>query len=206
MIRGQVRDAKTGQVLAGATIAVGRPGWGSRTAVSDEAGWYEIAGLVPGTYAVTAYHGDAELRREVRVEIGWTLVPLAIDRPAPGPSTHPHPGAVIVIDGHACLRPNSCRSRSTEMLHGSVEEAGGWRVTGALVVAVDPQDPTLRFEARTDRQGEFFLGLLPPGVYEVTATIEGRVVRQQSVRIKDGRRTQITLRLPPACAAGRSPR
>ena len=207
MIRGQVRDAKTGEVLAGATVAVVRPGWGSRTAVSDEAGRYEIRGLVPGTYAVAAYHGDAELRgAEVRVEVGSTLVPLAIERPAPGPRSHPHPSAVIVIDRHACWSPNSCPPRSTDMLHGSVEEAGGWRVTNALVVAVDPQDPAFRFEARTDKQGEFFLGLLPPGVYDVTASSEGRVGRRQGVRIEDGLRTQITLQLPPACVAGGSPR
>ncbi len=71
-IAGQVRVADSGEPLAGVTVVATR-GSGHRAAVTDERGWYEIAGLGGGEYSVTFYYGKTTVKRTgIRLRDGRT--------------------------------------------------------------------------------------------------------------------------------------
>ena len=63
-IQGAVTDSKTGEKLAGVTVVVTSPSLsGPQTAITDEAGFYKINELPPGSYLVTFYYLDVTVER-----------------------------------------------------------------------------------------------------------------------------------------------
>jgi hypothetical protein len=64
-IQGQVRDAETGEPLAGVTVVVTAPELvGSQTAITDERGFYAISALPASMrYLTTFYYGDTTVER-----------------------------------------------------------------------------------------------------------------------------------------------
>ena len=122
-----------------------------------------------------------------------------------GPSTVAHEverarrPEIIILRGSDCSHPSSCRPRATDMLFGRVVEPGDWPVGKARVLAEDARDPAIRFEARSDDGGWFYLGLVPPGTYHVMGMSEGREVERRGVEIADGQQTEIVLELPAEC-------
>lgn len=75
-LRGQVRDPRTGEALAGVTVVTYRAGDPSQAAITDEHGWYEIAPLPPGTYIVTLYFVDRTVERSNVVVEGRRITAL----------------------------------------------------------------------------------------------------------------------------------
>jgi hypothetical protein len=72
-ITGVVRDDRTGELLPGATVVATRSGDGERheaVAITDDRGRYAITGLPAGTYDITFYFGDLEVRRSGVVVAG----------------------------------------------------------------------------------------------------------------------------------------
>ncbi|HTM23286.1 MAG TPA: carboxypeptidase regulatory-like domain-containing protein [Kofleriaceae bacterium] len=82
IIRGEVRDAATGEPLPGATLVATSPALtGEQAVITDELGEFQFTGLPPGTYQVTAYYSDVTVERSgVVVAAGTTAqVNLKID-------------------------------------------------------------------------------------------------------------------------------
>jgi Carboxypeptidase regulatory-like domain len=66
-VQGVVSDQKTGDKLAGVTvIASGKDGQNT-TAITDDKGFYAIAGLPPGSYTFTFYYADLTVARTASV-------------------------------------------------------------------------------------------------------------------------------------------
>ena len=72
IIRGTVTDRATGEPLPGVTVLAALGGE-SQTAITDDDGFYQLAGLAPGSYLVTFFFGEVTLERKgVAVAVGKT--------------------------------------------------------------------------------------------------------------------------------------
>jgi len=81
-IQGVVKDKATGQPVAGVTVVVTSPALTTEQyAITDEQGFYSVAGLPPGAYRVTFYYVDATAALPaVEVAAGTaTSAPLLLD-------------------------------------------------------------------------------------------------------------------------------
>jgi hypothetical protein len=74
-LRGQVRDVKNGEHLAGVTV-VATLGTDSFTAITDENGWYEIAPIPEGTYTVHFYYLESTVEHAGVTVAGRKVTPL----------------------------------------------------------------------------------------------------------------------------------
>jgi hypothetical protein len=100
-IQGIVADSKTGQQLAGATVIVTGPALSeTQTAITDEAGFYQIVGLPPGNYLVSFYYADQTIERSgVKVAIAKiSQVSQKIDQSKAGGETIRIAAAAPMID------------------------------------------------------------------------------------------------------------
>ena len=97
-IVGCVRDAHTGERLAGVTIVMTSPAAATQTVISDEDGNYAAYGLAPGVYTLTYYYGDATVARpEVTLgEYGPTTLDDSIDTTPPPPQPRRFDDYIIV--------------------------------------------------------------------------------------------------------------
>ncbi len=96
-ITGVVKDAATGDGLAGVTVVVTSPALqGTQSAITEGAGSYKITNLPPGTYQATYYYSDITVRRNnILVSINKTT-PAYVKL-----NTNQAGGEVIVIDDKA---------------------------------------------------------------------------------------------------------
>jgi hypothetical protein len=76
-VHGRMRDAQTGELLAGVTIVAASVVLeGAQTAITDENGYYRITELPTGVYTITVYYMDTTLEHG-GVVVG--LVPSVIE-------------------------------------------------------------------------------------------------------------------------------
>lgn len=95
--------------------------------------------------------------------------------------------------------PCAAQDGSTS-LQGIIEDASGARIASAGIVITDPSRG-FRLEAKTDGQGAFNFGMLPPGRYDVTASAPGMATKtSRGVELLVGGVSVVELRLPPAAA------
>ena len=96
-ITGVIKAKGTGELLAGVTVVATSPSLqGAQTAITDEKGFYVIAGLPPGTYMISFFYMDLTIeRRGITVKVNAkTPVFQTIDASKSG-------GEVIAIQGSA---------------------------------------------------------------------------------------------------------
>ncbi|MBP9085412.1 MAG: von Willebrand factor type A domain-containing protein [Kofleriaceae bacterium] len=88
MVRGIIKDSKTGEPLIGVTIIATSPALkGTQSAVSDENGLYVITSLPPGVYTISFYYADAQVNSTgVRVNANGTTTNNAAINPDAGKS------------------------------------------------------------------------------------------------------------------------
>jgi len=98
---------------------------------------------------------------------------------------------------------DSSQDQNLGLLSGTVFHSGGLSLPGATVTAVADDDPKTKFEALTDRRGEFAFRA-PAGVepgtarkYTVQAEAKGFKPAQRSADVYLGQRTNINLLLSP---------
>jgi outer membrane receptor protein involved in Fe transport len=102
-IQGVVTDEATGEPLAGVTIVVTSPALqGTQSAITDGSGGYKVTNLPPGTYVVTFYYSDVQVRRSgVIININKTN-PVYIKL-----NTAQAGGEVIEMEGSSTIDVNS---------------------------------------------------------------------------------------------------
>jgi hypothetical protein len=99
----------------------------------------------------------------------------------------------------ALVHPCAAQDGSTS-LQGLIEDATGARIVSAAIVITD-SSRGFRLEAKTDTQGSFNFGMLPPGRYDVTASAPGMASRtSRGVELLVGGVSVVELRLSPAIA------
>ena len=99
----------------------------------------------------------------------------------------------------ATSAPCSAQDGSTS-LQGIIEDATGARIASAEIVIRD-SSRGFRMETKTDAQGTFNFGMLPPGRYDVAASAPGMATRtSRGVELLVGGVSVVELRLPPAAA------
>jgi hypothetical protein len=88
VLRGKVRDAATGEALAGVTVVVSG-GYRTRTTISADDGTFEVAHLADGTYLVTFFFGESTVEApDQPVKAGTArVVELDLDLNAAIPET-----------------------------------------------------------------------------------------------------------------------
>jgi hypothetical protein len=130
-LRGQVKDAKTGEHLAGVTVTASI-GNDTFAAITDENGSYELAPIPEGTYVVTFYYTDTAVEHRDVAVASRRVTPLygKIDTSPP------------VIEPHG---------------HGITIEHGDGTITDDYVESITI--PLERFEARTEPSGDTFEGI-----------------------------------------------
>jgi hypothetical protein len=74
-LRGQVRDVKNGEHLAGVTV-IATLGTDNFTAITDENGWYEISLIPEGSYTVRFYYLESTVEHAGVVVAGRKVTPL----------------------------------------------------------------------------------------------------------------------------------
>ncbi len=95
------------------------------------------------------------------------------------------------------LPPWAWAQDGSTSLQGTIEDASGARIPAAVVVVTDPLRG-LRFQDKTDAQGNFTFGMLPPGRYDVSASAPGMATRtSHGVDLLVGGTSSVRLRLPP---------
>jgi RNA polymerase sigma factor (sigma-70 family) len=189
-IRGRVRDARTGAPVPAFTIEIARrTGPLARTdfrglTVFDGTGDYALQGLAPGTYQVTA------LAR------GY----------APA-----EPRQVTLADARASGRADFALPTGGRLTGRVVERATGKPLAGARVGSegtVDLAGSALAMDdaALTDRDGNFVLEGLAPGLHTIVAGADGHHSRATSgVRVgAAGTAEPVTIELTPV-APGEDP-
>lgn len=157
VIRGRVVDARSGRPIANASIALGPAGAPvSTTAMADEEGWYEVRGLAPGAYLVSARH------------IGYLAWHYG-QRTFGDPAIHLDvAGGEVTTDVDFALRPAA-------VLSGRIYGESGEGVQGVDVWVMAERyvmgrpDPSSVGRTTTDEFGSYRVDNLSPGEYVVTA-------------------------------------
>lgn len=198
-IAGRVLDGK-GQPVAGATVMAAPDGDQRRVLVvngmvtsgvqtmSNARGAYEIVGLAPGPYAMSALDRGRPLRsrgKPVRVALTEaekkTGVDVAVDRPdgvirgvVTGPDGKPLPDAWVSVhqDLHAML----------EGMNPDEEERSGG--TSTMTISTSEGGQATDFApVLTDANGAFEISGLPHAKYEVIAEAEAGALRGRAANV-----------------------
>ncbi|HYY41399.1 MAG TPA: carboxypeptidase-like regulatory domain-containing protein, partial [Pyrinomonadaceae bacterium] len=91
----------------------------------------------------------------------------------------------------ACASTARAQDTVTGAFEGTVSHSEtGARVPGALVEIVN-QATGLTLRRRTDAQGRFYQGLLPPGVYTIRVTAQGFVIQEKEQRLYTSQPNQV---------------
>ena len=187
-ITGRILDAN-GTVVAGATVRAmktGPDGFGL-TVTSDANGAYQLKGLTPGEYVISANPPSqtAAPGRPPAIEgvLGATFFPSTIDAHASPPVSVSPDSELGNID--ITLIPRSLH-RVTGMVRG---EGDGHPVAGASV-RLEKKDAAATegntqpagveaamntYLATSDQQGQWSIGNLPDGVYSISVRPSGRL-------------------------------
>jgi hypothetical protein len=141
-IAGLVTDG--GQPVAGATVAVDSDALlGERTATTDAAGRFEVAGLPEGSYRVWAWAG-ARVARAVRV---------------PRLGRGPFPDVAVALEAGAAVAGRV------------VDRQTGGGVAAAVTVRAEADEPPRH--VRTEPDGRFQIAAVPPGRWSADAWAPG---------------------------------
>ncbi|MCL6580024.1 MAG: carboxypeptidase regulatory-like domain-containing protein [Firmicutes bacterium] len=167
-VRGTVTDLPTGIGLAGAAVAVTRPGGAPVTTVlTDPDGGYEVRGLAVGSYVLSfraAEHQSVTQAVEVT-----------------------QPGEVLTVDAALPLLPAA--------VSGTVTDAAtGVPLAGATVTVQSP-DGTFLGSTVTDPAGAYSVGDLWAGTLTVTASLEGYARRSGTASPGPGETSVLDLAL-----------
>lgn len=101
----------------------------------------------------------------------------------------------------AALTSLTLNAQMAGIVRGTVKDAAGTPVDGAVVTFVFEGGVTRRFEARTDKAGVYSQIGLSPGPYTITAVKDGVGRKSAEVTLRPGARVTVNLDLEAAPAA-----
>lgn len=95
------------------------------------------------------------------------------------------------------LSPTISAQNGFTSLQGMIEDASGARIPSAAITITDPSRG-FHLDAKTDAQGSFNFGMLPPGRYDVSASAPGMATKtSRDVELLVGGVSVVHLRLAP---------